>query len=93
MNFYEQCHVYDNDEVKTLDNFLHENKNTMKPSFFGLEKLDMFDNCFVMYYDFSEKTLLPPRGFKGISVDKNRDIVLSVIPKSVSPVAILHYKK
>ena len=91
MNLLQTCHVFEDGEVLTLENFLYA--HNMRPEWIGLQKLDHFENCYCIYYDFTARNWLPPKNFRGLCSDEFGDLKTSTIPNDLVAIAILHYKK
>ncbi len=92
MRLIDYFHVYEDGAVKTLENFLFESK--LDPQWIGLSKLNHFENCYVMYYDFSARNnSFSIKKYPGLCLDESGQIRTAAIPKDQVALAIIHYTK
>ncbi len=80
------CYVYQQGKTMAAEEFLKENSIAEKHC--GLVKLNHFKDCYALYHD-PTQTL----GYRGITSEKSKELILSSVPKQANDLTILYYNK
>lgn len=91
MIYMKNSFVYQDGDVKSLEDFLWEYRHILQPQDIGLKKVEHFENCYAMFHDFSDRSGSIPRNFRGIKLDIAGRVVVSQIPKDMVAIGLLKF--